>query len=204
MKIAVDTLAYVSESMVFLFLGVGVISFNQLYNDLTVETIIFAMINLNVARFLNISIVSYFCNKTRSDGTKINKKQQFVMWIAGLRGAMAYALALDAKARYGRAGAVMLVITLIYSLFTILGVSSFLYPVMKKCEVTRLDCKNALAKELSSMSQDELELMKKLNKERRNKNCCFKIKRGIINFDRYNISPLFIKNIDLKRSQKDD
>lgn len=57
------------------------------------------------------------------------------MWIAGLRGAMAYALALDASKK-GEEGRVMLIITLLYALFTILGISSILYPIMNLCEVT--------------------------------------------------------------------
>jgi NhaP-type Na+/H+ or K+/H+ antiporter len=51
------------------------------------------------------------------------------MWVAGLRGAMAYALALDIS-KQGEAGKVMLILTLLYALYTILGVSSVLYPVM--------------------------------------------------------------------------
>lgn len=57
------------------------------------------------------------------------------MWIAGLRGAMAYALGLSATKEF-HSGKVMLILTLLYSLFTILGVSSFLYPIMNYCEVT--------------------------------------------------------------------
>ena len=64
------------------------------------------------------------------------------MWIAGLRGAMAYALAISSVEKYRHinevameAGRAILVTTLIYSLFTILGISSFLYPIMNKCEV---------------------------------------------------------------------
>lgn len=72
------------------------------------------------------------------------------MWIAGLRGAMAYALALDASTPKKailtafeqatiKAGKVMLLQTLIYSLFTILIISSILYPIMLKCEVVSID-----------------------------------------------------------------
>ena len=57
-------------------------------------------LNLNVARFLNIFIVTWLVNRSRSDDTRITGKQQFVMWIAGLRGAMAYALALDSSTTY--------------------------------------------------------------------------------------------------------
>ena len=66
------------------------------------------------------------------------------MWVAGLRGAMAYALAMESNnnpmfrhADGTNAGGVMLLVTLLYALFTILGISSALNPVMEYCEVTR-------------------------------------------------------------------
>jgi hypothetical protein len=61
------------------------------------------------------------------------------MWISGLRGAMAYALALDstkiANGKINESGQIMLLLTILYSLFTILGVSSILYPILKRCNV---------------------------------------------------------------------
>jgi len=100
------------------------------------------LVNLNLARFLNILLVTSCVNKTRSKNTKFNFKTCLVMWVAGLRGAMAYALAISSVARFGQqsqeakeAGQVILVVTLIYSLFTILGISSILHPIMTKCEV---------------------------------------------------------------------
>lgn len=62
-----------------------------------VSTAIFALINLNMARGLNITIVTALVNRSRTLDTQITPKQKFVMWIAGLRGAMAYALALDSS-----------------------------------------------------------------------------------------------------------
>ena len=62
------------------------------------------------------------------------------MWVAGLRGAMAYALALDSAAQpgdAGKAGKVILLVTLIYALFTILIISTVLYPIMLKCDVVK-------------------------------------------------------------------
>ena len=58
------------------------------------------------------------------------------MWVAGLRGAMAYALAMQSLQDYGNAGKVILMLTLIYSLITILGLGSILNPIMIWCEVT--------------------------------------------------------------------
>ena len=53
---------------------------------------------------MNIMIVSAFVNASRTEKTKIDNKQKFVMWISGLRGAMAYALSLQSIQDYGEAG----------------------------------------------------------------------------------------------------
>lgn len=63
-----------------------------------------SVVNLNIARFMNIMIVSAFVNASRTEKTKIDNKQKFVMWISGLRGAMAYALSLQSIQDYGEAG----------------------------------------------------------------------------------------------------
>ena len=135
MKIAVDTVAYITEQMVFLFLGMGMFAIDHSYQEMGVGTAVLALINLNIARALNIGIVTALVNRSRTPETIITPKQKFVMWIAGLRGAMAYALALDSS-KEGQSGKVMLIVTLLYALFTILGVSSVLYPIMNYCEVT--------------------------------------------------------------------
>lgn len=57
------------------------------------------------------------------------------MWISGLRGAMAYALSLQAIQDYHKHGQVMLTITLFYALFTILIVGSILNPILERCDV---------------------------------------------------------------------
>jgi len=135
MKIAVDTVAYITEQMVFLFLGMGMFAIDHSYQEMGVGTAVLALINLNIARGLNIGIVTSLVNRSRSADSIITPKQKFVMWVAGLRGAMAYALALDSS-KEGQAGKVMLIVTLLYSLYSILGVSSALYPIMNYCEVT--------------------------------------------------------------------
>lgn len=62
-KIAVDTIAYVTETMVFLFLGIGMIAFDHPYEDLGPDYMISTFINLNIARFLNIAIVTWMVNR---------------------------------------------------------------------------------------------------------------------------------------------
>lgn len=61
------------------------------------------------------------------------------MWLAGLRGAMAYALALESHRDYGVIGKVMLVITLIYSLFSVLFIGSILSPLLSYIGVEKSD-----------------------------------------------------------------
>lgn len=98
-KIAVDTVAYISETMVFIFLGMGVFAFDHPFKT-NISTMVCTLVNLNLARFLNILIVTTLVNKSRSKTTKFNLRTCFVMWIAGLRGAMAYALAINSVSRF--------------------------------------------------------------------------------------------------------
>lgn len=56
------------------------------------------------------------------------------MWISGLRGAMAYALAMQARTDLER-GPLVLLVSLLYAMFTILIQGSVLNPVLNKCDV---------------------------------------------------------------------
>lgn len=93
------------------------------------------VLNLNFARLLNIIIVTSLVNCSRTT-SKIPPKMQFIMWLSGLRGAMAYALALKCATDL-EIGPVILIDTLIYAFITILGVGSILNPVLSKLEVKR-------------------------------------------------------------------
>jgi len=64
------------------------------------------------------------------------------MWMSGLRGAMAYALALKAATELA-IGPVILIDTLIYSLITILGIGSCLNPVLERLGVKRVRSEEA-------------------------------------------------------------
>lgn len=71
-----------------------------------------------------------------------------VLWISGLRGAMAYALSLLSIQDYGDAGKIMLMITVIYALISVLGIGSILNPVLKRCDVLAKPVKQESASEL--------------------------------------------------------
>lgn len=135
LKITYETFAYSAETLVFVFLGIGLFAFDHPMDQISFSTIILSIVNLNIARAINVLIVSKLVNLTRSNKTRITGKQQFVLWISGLRGAMAYALSLQSIQDYGAPGKIMLIITIIYALISVLGIGSILNPVMVRCDV---------------------------------------------------------------------
>ena len=94
LKMGYETIAVSAETLVFLFLGIGLFAFNHPYEQLGWGLVVTTIINLNLARALNVFVVSALVNTTR-EKNKITPKMQGVMWMSGLRGAMAYALAID-------------------------------------------------------------------------------------------------------------
>lgn len=128
LKMGYETIAYSAETVVFLFLGIGLFAFNHPYKIMGWGLVITTVLNLNFARFLNIWITTYFVNCSRSQ-SKIGPKMKTVMWISGLRGAMAYALALKASSELA-IGNVILIDTLIYSFITVIGIGTILNPVL--------------------------------------------------------------------------
>ena len=135
LKLCYETVAVTAEQLVFLFLGIGLMAFNHPFEKMGWGLPLTTILNLNFARFLNIYIVTGLVNCTRTD-TKIPKNMAFTMWLSGLRGAMAYALALKC-AEDLNIGPVILINTLIYALITILGIGSILNPVLTKLGVKR-------------------------------------------------------------------
>ena len=141
--------------------------------------VITTIINLNIARFLNILTVTSLVNCQRTE-TKISRKMQFVMWVSGLRGAMAYALALKSITDLA-IGPVILIDTLIYSMITILGIGSILNPLLERMGVKQT--------EEDSNNKDGPET------NNRPPNWCTRIKKRIRYFDNDAFAPLFIKDV---------
>ena len=93
----------------------------------------------------------------------------------------------------------MLLVTLIYSLFTILGVSSILHPVMTRCEVTRASMEARAAAEAQG---DGPALQRRNSKVKEGP--CLRFKNSIAKFDRYVFSPLFIRDFEMILRKKKD
>ena len=99
-----EAAAHSAETIVFLYLGIGFFAFDKKYfAKISWGFFLSTIVNLNVARALNIGIVSWMSNLARPNH-KLTIKMQFVMWFSGLRGAMAYAIALKAAEELPNAG----------------------------------------------------------------------------------------------------
>lgn len=179
LHMAYETIAFSTETMVFLFLGMGMFAFAQPYKEISVLFITLTIVNLFVARAANITIVSWLVNLGRSKESKLNLNFKFVMWIAGLRGAMAYALALKSSTEL-TIGPEILTDTLIFSLLTILVVGSFLNPILAKLDVKQQD-------------EDKKKIMGEKEVLGDQTNCFNKLKKMVRDFDSVYFSPLFIK-----------
>lgn len=163
--------------IVFLFLGIGIFAIPKPFETMGFGTLFCTILNLNIARFLNIFFVTGLVNWQRTPESKINFKTQFVMWFSGLRGAMAYALALQASQQIEN-GNVILVTTLVYSLITILGIATFLHPILQKMDVQNKP------KDQAALALEEAET----------DNCSNRLKKSLSDFNNYQFSPLFIKD----------
>ena len=115
---------------------------------------------------------------------------QGVMWISGLRGAMAYALALKSVQDL-EIGPVILIDTLIYAFITILGIGSILNPILSKLDVKRKE-------DIGFVGQDREEEVRQ--------DICSRMKRNLQYFDNLYFAPLFIKDAKMiqRRNLEDD
>ncbi|GAB6026220.1 Sodium hydrogen exchanger [Chamberlinius hualienensis] len=89
LKYAMKMLSSVSETIIFLFLGVSTV--NDVH-DWNTWFVIFTILFCTVYRAIGVLILTSFINRFRVH--KLNKVDEFVMAYGGLRGAVAFALAL--------------------------------------------------------------------------------------------------------------
>ena len=175
-----ETIAYGAETVVFLFLGIGLFAFAHPFKEMGVGLFLTTVLNLNFSRFLNVRFCTWCANLTRSEPSKIKPKTEFVIWFAGLRGAMAYALALSCAKDFPTVGPIILIDTLLYSFLTILIQGSVMNPVVLKCNVKQ----KVLGIEPEARDT-----------------CCNRFKQRFRIFDTNYFSPLFIKTTQKIRNR---
>ena len=128
MQQTMRTLAFVCETSIFIYLGLGIFSFPHRFE---LSLVVWSLVLILLGRALNIFPLSILCNKFRSH--QITKKMQVIMWFSGLRGAIAYALSLhlefDEEIRK-----VLVTTTLVVVLFTTIVLGGGTMPLMKYLE----------------------------------------------------------------------
>merc|ERR1712029_728759 len=129
MQQTMRTLAFVCETSIFIYLGLGIFSFPH---RVELSLVIWSLILILVGRALNIFPLSLLCNKFRSH--QITKRMMVIMWFSGLRGAIAYALSLHLEFDDEEIRKVLVTTTLIVVLFTTIVLGGGTLPLMKYLE----------------------------------------------------------------------
>ena len=67
LKTGYETIAYSAETTAFIFLGIGLFAFDHPYEEMGLWMVIFTILNLTLARFINVWVVSFFVNRFRTN-----------------------------------------------------------------------------------------------------------------------------------------
>jgi sodium/hydrogen exchanger 8 len=139
---AYSVCAHAAEVLVFIFLGLGLFSFDLSFSSLGIGLFCSALLATLLARACNILCCSALLNCFRRH--KISFSFQLVMWIAAPRGAIAFALSISALREFGNEGEAMLTFTLLYSILSVSSmqiclVGVFIAPLLQRLPVTAKD-----------------------------------------------------------------
>lgn len=88
-----ELISSLAETFVFIYMGLDIATEQQSWSH--VGFIFFSILFIGVARAANVFPCAYFINFVRPESRKIPMKHQKALWYSGLRGAMAFALALQ-------------------------------------------------------------------------------------------------------------
>ncbi|KAJ0394722.1 hypothetical protein P43SY_004002 [Pythium insidiosum] len=116
-KHLLSTMAFLAENFIYLYLGLSVLAYNEsFYWDWSF--ILANFVACLVARACNTFPLCAFANTLRPAQERIPFKYMLVIWFSGLRGAIAFALALNVQTNDKKHGAILKSSTLFTVLFT--------------------------------------------------------------------------------------
>uniref|UniRef100_A0A6B2L1F4 Sodium/hydrogen exchanger n=1 Tax=Arcella intermedia TaxID=1963864 RepID=A0A6B2L1F4_9EUKA len=124
-------LSSLTELAVFTYLGLAIFSFES-KEEYSAGLILFSIPIIFISRAANIFPLSFIQNLCRPPAHKISLEQQIIMWFAGLRGAMAFALSLNIPSIAQRS---ILTTTLILGLFTVLVLGGATIPLLEFLDI---------------------------------------------------------------------
>jgi len=125
--------ASLTELSIFTYLGLAIFSFEN-QEEYSAGLILISIPIIFISRAANIFPLSALQNCCRPAAHKITWEQQIVMWFAGLRGAMAFALSLNVPSPVRQS---ILTTTLILDLFTILVLGGATIPLLEFLSIPR-------------------------------------------------------------------
>lgn len=87
-----NLLNFLSENFIFIYIGITLFTFGS--HQWEFSYIFFALVAIVLARAVNVYPLAFLVNLSRSRGNKIDLNMQHLLFFSGLRGAMAFALAM--------------------------------------------------------------------------------------------------------------
>jgi len=141
-----------SENFIFAYVGISV---PLMINDVNIYYVLIGIVALVVSRFSSVVIVACCVNIFKKE--KIRFSHQLVMTIGGLRGAVAFYLALNVSSEYKH---LIITTTISLILFTVLGMGSCTPLVIKY-----LDKKFPEDEIINKPAEDELPLKSAMDGE---------------------------------------
>jgi len=127
-----QVLGNLSENFVFIYLGLAIFAFDPLKQEYDIGLITMSIPIILIARAANIFPLSMIINMTRPKKHRINCNSQIMLWFAGLRGAIAFTLALDVPTP---AKSELFSTTVIIILFTVLIFGGVTVPILKALNI---------------------------------------------------------------------
>ncbi|XP_063933802.1 sodium/hydrogen exchanger 9-like isoform X2 [Zophobas morio] len=114
-----ELLNFMAENFVFVYLGISLFTFpGQLWNfGFITLCLLFSLLS----RAVNVFPISYISNLTFLRNKKIPLKFQFMMWFAGLRGAVAFFLAMKNTSTEGKRVIGLTTLVIVISTALVLG-----------------------------------------------------------------------------------
>ena len=127
---AFHTIAITAEAFVFAYLGLALFTFEHRYSPLL---IFWAIVLCFVGRAFNTFPLTFLLNLVRKK--KVSYRNQTVIWFSGLRGAIAFSLAISVP---GSDGGYIITTTLAIILFTVIFLGGGTLPLLSLLKIERI------------------------------------------------------------------
>lgn len=126
-----ELLSFLAENFIFCYLGVSM--FINTQHKWAISLIFFSFIAIIIGRLLNIYPLSFLLNLNRGNHKMLPLKYQHVLFFSGLRGSMAYALAMQQTISESRQ--VILTTTSVIIIVTVIGGGGLLGGLMDVLDI---------------------------------------------------------------------